>query len=63
MRGFPEPEHDTVKTRTHLPLVALVGELHADVVFFADLRDHGSFTADDFGVVFGVDREGHLVAP
>lgn len=47
----------------HLLLVALVRKLHADVVVFADLGDHGSFTPDDFGVVFRVDREDHSVAP
>lgn len=49
--------------RTHLLLIAFVRELHVDVVVFADLGDHGSFAADDFGVVFRVYGEGHFVAP
>lgn len=39
---------------THLLLIALVRELHVDIIVFADLGDDGSFAAYYFWVEFGV---------
>lgn len=48
------------KRETDLLLVSFVGELDAHVVVFSDLRDDGSFAADNLGMKLWIYRHGDL---
>lgn len=58
--GSAQSQEKTKKRETDLLLVSFVGELDAHVVVFSDLRDDGSFAADNLGMKLWIHRHGDL---